>query len=136
MSTGKGGSCPLGGRGVFLPNSIVLGELEGLRVSGWPQSSVTFPCKVSEPQAFPLDRELERQHMQSAGPSGSLLTRSWSQGPLTPSTSVEMGPPKHCQRGHCLGYKLGSFNPLFSFAMTSKSVHSIVLHPIIFSLTQ
>lgn len=94
MSTGKGGSCPLGGRGVFLPNSIVLGELEGLRVSGWPQSSVTFPCKVSEPQAFPLDRELERQHMQSAGPSGSLLTRSWSQGPLTPSTSVEMGPPQ------------------------------------------
>lgn len=92
MSIDKGGSCPLDWGGEFFPNSTVSGELGGLRVSGWPHSSVTIPSQVSEPQASPLDGELERQHTQSAGPSGSLLTRSWPRGSPTPPASVEMGP--------------------------------------------
>lgn len=133
MSTGKRGSCPWGGGRRFLPNSTVSGELGGLRASAWPHTSVSNPSRCQNPRLL-----LWMENWKGSTLSPQALQALFSLGPglrvhLLILQVWRWDLPKHCQRGHCLGYKLGSISLLFLFAMTSKSVHSIVFHPVIIS---
>lgn len=132
-------SCPLAREaavhwgGVFLPNSTVSGEL-GIQVSqaGLTQASLSHP-RCQNPWLLLWMENWKGSTLSPRAPQSHFSLGPGLGVPLLLLKVWRWDLPKHCQGGHSPAYTLGSFSPLFPFATTSKSVHSVVLHPVIIS---